>query len=281
MQPVTAVAQSAHNAALPGGIADGGARRRGFVFGPPTGELEMRIAEIPVRAAPRAVTALLSGALTEVGGEPATAERVEGLCVADRQYLLCALAIELGQDETWVSVVCAGCGQLFDARVVVSELPVREAVEYPETSVDTSHGRLRMRVPNGADQKAITELDPGPALAALAARLVVGVEEDSGLRVWGGGDLSEADIEAINQRMEAVFPAVTTRVRGSCPDCGTAAALDISPLGLLRRAGSSVFADVDVLARYYHWSEAEILRLPCRRRMRYVRLLDRARGFHG
>jgi hypothetical protein len=281
MQPTTAIAHSAGTTALPGGVVAGGVRGRGFAFRPPTGELEMRIAEMPARAGPAEVTALLSAALAGVGGEAASAERAERLCVADRQYLLRALAIELGQDETWVPAVCADCGQPFDARVVASELPVREAVEFPETSLGSSRGRLRVRVPDGADQAAIAGLDSARALAALAARLVVGVENGTGLQPWTGGQLGDADIEAMNARMDEVFPAIATRVRAPCPDCGTVGTLDVSPLRLLRRAASSLYRDVYILASYCHWSEADILGMPRGRRMRYVRQVDRARGFLG
>ncbi|MCX6626701.1 MAG: hypothetical protein NTW28_03605 [Candidatus Solibacter sp.] len=282
MEPTTTTfAQPTRPATLPGGVPVAGSRRRTFSFRAPTGELEMQIAEMPGRATPAAVTMLLSAALAEVGGVEATAERIERLSVADRQYLLRALLIELGQDELWVSANCAGCGTPFDARVVVSQLPMEEAVEYPETSVETSHGRLRVRVPDGADQKAIAALDYDKAIAALAARLVLGVETGSGLEPWAGGELSAADIDAIDQRMYEVFPAVNTRVQARCPDCGRMGTLDVAPLRLLRRTASSVLPDVDTLARHYHWPEAEILRLPRQRRMRYVGFVDRSRGFAG
>jgi len=282
MQSITSTGAHPHRpAALPGGLPGAGPRSRTFAFRAPTGELEMRIAEMPRRATPAAVTMLLSAALVDVGGEEATPERVERLCVADRQYLLRELLIELGQDELWVSAACGGCGQPFDARVVLSELPVKDAAEYPETSVETSLGRLRARVPDAADQMAIIALDPGKAVPALAARLVLGVENGSSLDPWPGGELSAADIDAMDDRMDEVFPAIATRVQAACPQCGRINALDVSPLRLLRRAASSVFPDVDMLARHYHWPEAEILRLPCRRRSRYVQYLDRGRGFAG
>ena len=266
-------------AALPGGVAVTGSRRRSFTFRDPTGELEVWILEMPARVTPASVTMLLSRALAEVGGEEVTSQIIEGLCVADRQYLLRALLIELGQNKLWVTATCAGCGKLFDAQVVLSELPVREAVEYPETGVNTSLGRLRVRVPNGADQAAIAALDPDHALRALAARIVVGVENGSGLAAWDGGDFGAEDIAAMGERMDEVFPAIDNRVQAVCPDCGCVGTLDVAPLRLLRRTASSLFPDVDILARHYHWSESEILRLPCRRRMRYVHYLDRARGF--
>jgi hypothetical protein len=280
MQPTTAIARPIRPAVLPGGVASAGSRNRTFAFRAPTGELEMRISEMPSRPTPAAVTMLLSAALTEVGGAEATPERTARLCVADRQYLLRSLLIEMGGDELWVSAACAGCGKPFDARVALSQLPVQDAVEYPETSVPASAGRLRVRAPDGADQAAISALDRGEAAAALAARLVLGVENGPSLEHWNGV-LSAADLAAMDERMEMVFPSVATRVQAACPDCGQMGTLDVSPLRLLRRTATSVYADVDVLARHYHWPEAEILGLPCRRRARYVRFLDRARGFTG
>lgn len=258
-----------------------GSRRRSFTFRVPTGKLEMRIAEIPEKATPGVVTMLLSAALADVGGEKPTSEYIERLCVADRQYLLRALLVELGHGELWISTTCAGCGAPFDAQIVLSALPVQDAVEYPETTVETSLGLLRIRVPNSSDQAAILSLDRDKAMPALAARLITGVENGSDFQPWRGGELRVEDVDAMNERMDKVFPAVINRVQTACPECRRLGTLDVSPLRLLRRVVSSVFPDVDLLARYYHWSESAILQLPCRRRMQYVRYLDHARGFAG
>jgi hypothetical protein len=57
--------------------------------------------------------------------------------------------------------------------------------------------------------------------------------------------------------------------------------VDVAALTLARLAAVQrrTIEEVHVLARRYHWSEAEVLAVPPRRRARYLALLDReARG---
>jgi hypothetical protein len=52
----------------------------------------------------------------------------------------------------------------------------------------------------------------------------------------------------------------------------------IDPYYCLQHRQEAISADIHTIACNYHWSEAEILALPQKRRRRYLRLIDRARG---
>jgi len=67
-------------------------------------------------------------------------------------------------------------------------------------------------------------------------------------------------------------------VQAACPECGTARAVDLDPYGALRHRPDTLLLQVHRLAWHYHWSEAEILALPRPRRLRYLQLIDQARG---
>lgn len=80
--------------------------------------------------------------------------------------------------------------------------------------------------------------------------------------------------------MAAMAPEVSRPVAGTCPDCAAAvqAPLHVARvvLGELRRAAGAVHDDVDLIARTYHWPEAEILALPQDRRRAYAERIRRA-----
>ena len=93
--------------------------------------------------------------------------------------------------------------------------------------------------------------------------------------------LEDAPVEslacAVDDAMESFDPLLGFHVKVVCPRCGNIK--DVSPdltgeaLGRLCAAQRKAIEDVHLLAREYHWSEAEILGLPARRRQTYLDLV--------
>jgi len=260
---------------LPGGVWRDGALHRDFAFRPLNGEVELAIAESgAVQNPPAGVTAVLAAALAGVGGQPATPQVVRALAVGDRQFLVRQLAARLDRDGVWLTSSCASCAAAFDVYAQQSALPVKDAAEgYPFTTVTTSHGTYRLRVPNGADQEAIAGLDGEEAVSELLKRCIVdGSAPD---------EPTEEEIFAIDAALEAVAPEVGLGLLAVCPDCGTEQEVAVDPYLCLTQVGSELFAEIHTLASFYHWSEAESLALPVHRRRLYLRLIDRGRGMMG
>lgn len=266
---------------LPGGLWRDGERRRDFAFKPLTGEVELAMAEqaAPDSSVPARVTAVLAAALDRVGGEPVDRERVRDLCVADRQFLARQLAVRLGRDGVWLTADCGHCGESFDFHVQQSALPVKPArADGPETTAETSLGTCRLRSPTGADQEAVAAIaDDAEALRVLARRCVSSL---SGQSLEGSDrlELGDADLEAVEEALEAVSPEVTLTVRARCPECRGDNDVWVDPYLTLWGRGDELFAEIHTLAGAYGWSEEEILRLPRTRRRIYLRLVDRSRG---
>lgn len=93
--------------------------------------------------------------------------------------------------------------------------------------------------------------------------------------------LQPADAPAKSRRaaeamIEAMAPCLSCDIKALCPECGATIALYFESrqfcLWELRSRAASIYADVDVLARRYHWSESEILSLPRARRVAYVEM---------
>ena len=77
--------------------------------------------------------------------------------------------------------------------------------------------------------------------------------------------------------LAAMAPALSEELSARCPACGSTVVVFFDARGFalreLRNQASFVYADAHLLARHYHWPEAEILALPRDRRVRYAEML--------
>jgi hypothetical protein len=261
---------------LTGGLLVDGTLRRDCAFRPVTGAVELSMAEAidnDVRWQER-VTGVLVAALARLGGQKPTWERVHGLSVGDRHYLVRRLAVHLDRDEVWLTAHCRVCGHPFDVFIEQSKLPVKPAGDgYPFATADTRVGRLHVRVPTGADQAALADVPPGEdAELALALRLIV---EPRGVNPAA----VDADaVRAIEAAVEDVAPEVGTRAELACPECENVNEIEIDPYLCLEGGAEELLAEIHLLASHYHWGEREILRMPRSRRQTYIRFIEKARG---
>ncbi len=270
---------------LPGGACNNGHRRRDFAFRAITGAVELALADIAAgrRRLPSQVTAALAATLAHVGGESPSPEVVARLCVADRQYLMGRLAVQLDRGRNWYTVRCAACREPFDLTIDHAELPSKEAAEgYPFAFAETSVGRCRFRVPTGQDQEATAAIDDETHAVEVLARLCLAPLPECPVAADDATPFTTDDIAAIERAMEAVAAEVATTVQAACPSCGAIRAVDVDPYVALP-AGSvdDVLKEVHTLASAYHWGENEILALPLARRRRYLELIDTAHGVAG
>ena len=90
------------------------------------------------------------------------------------------------------------------------------------------------------------------------------------------GPWSEAEIEAIGERMAAADPVAETRPMFRCANCGHEWSINLDIAGfvweqIVARARRAL-AEIHVLACAYGWTEAEILSLSEARRARYLEM---------
>lgn len=266
---------------LPGGLPESGALRTDFAFKGINGQLELMLAERnALLSLPEQVTQVLVQALDHLAGKKPKRERVAALCVGDRQFLMRQLAIALGYDSQWMNADCHACGERFDFQIQLSQLPTKAAGEgFPEFKVQTSKGKLCLRLPTGDDQVAIAHIsDAQEARRVLLERCLI---SRNGRAVRKYPELDEDDLQQIDDAMEALAPEPVTQLGANCPTCGKPNLIALEPYELLNKKPADIFAEIHTLAWYYHWSEAEILAMPKERRNRYLALIDRSRGFDG
>jgi hypothetical protein len=262
---------------LPGGLAREGSLEKRVRFRTLTGRFEQALLEADSGAGRAAyVTKVLSSALDSIGGEPADEEMTSRLCMADRHYLMLRLAAMLHGEHMWLNVMCSGCRALFDVEVCRCDLPIKEAgAEFPLARVDLDASRLEIRVPTGADQACIEGLSDEEAIRRLLQRCICGIDGKPPTPEFSD-QLSDQDIDAIDEALDRVSPAVCTQLLVSCPECSREqqAQLDHNTLGHLDH--HFFYDEVHSLAIHYHWSEAEILDLPLSRRRLYLDLISRS-----
>jgi hypothetical protein len=84
----------------------------------------------------------------------------------------------------------------------------------------------------------------------------------------------------VERAMAAMAPELSRPIAGACPSCGVAvqAGLSVTKIVVaeMRRAAAAVHDEVDLIARAYHWPQAEILSLPQDRRRAYAERIRRA-----
>lgn len=258
---------------LPGGVVEDGTRRRDWTFQPVSGGLELALAEVAETAlsTPHAVTRALSLALDRLSGKAPTPERVAGLCVADRQFLMRELERHLGSEGGWLQADCRNCGERFDFQIRYADLPVQAAGPgYPQVQIDVDGRQLGFRLPTGADQEELLSDRESMTQTWLLKRLVV----DGELPEPPGQDVAAAAEAAL----EAISPGIVLTVQVACPACETGNEVELDPYQAIHRQSDALLQEVHELAMHYHWREADILDLPRERRQRYLQLIDRARG---
>lgn len=233
------------------------------------------------------VTAVLTAAVINLGElKPVSVENVRGLSIGDREMLLTAVRrLAFGSRiEAIARCPQAGCGAMLDLDIDVERLcsPPTEGMPGPSYSIDVAGEggdlRVRFRLPTGADQEAAARqafADPRASARLLFERCILEVVDPAGqpLDIAMCAGLINGPLEDAIRRLD---PSIETILQLTCPSCGheTAVLLDFGAYLLAELAGGeTIYHQVDRIARAYHWSEADILRLPLPRRRRYLRLL--------
>ena len=257
---------------LIGGVMIDGALRRDAALRPLTGEIEMTLAELGGShlSQPERVTRFLAAALEQVGSRPCGSETAAVLSVGDRQHLMRLIGAAMDQDLVWLTTVCTACGEGIDIPIRQSQLPVKPAGPgYPARRIRLRGAVATIRAATGEDQAAIAGLPEDAAVTVLLERLVEGASVS---------DLTEEETEELESALEEMAPEVAMEAVAACPECMAESRVNIDPYLTLTLASDEIYDDINILARRYHWSEAEILRLPRDRRKHYLRMIDADRG---
>ena len=223
------------------------------------------------------VTRLLSACVVRIDDTMPTRDLVQQLLVGDRDYLILQLRRMMLGDQFQAVCTCPGCDAKMDISFTADDVPIERR---PQTVVlytlhlpvqEHAERTVRFRLPTGGDQEAVVRMDSKLAAEALLNRCIV---DD------GGVELSPEERTAVVDAMERLAPQVDVELDLTCPECHLTflAPFDITTFFFheIRIASDQLLREVHSLALYYHWSEADILRLRRDRRRAYLGLLSEA-----
>ena len=164
---------------------------------------------------------------------------------------------------------CPACGEGLGFEVDLDALAA--ALPEPPAGAQTLalEGReWRFRLPAPDDVAAADTPDVEAFVQRLAARCVLDEE----------APLPASVVAALAERIETLDPAAALSFTVACPACAHAWDAAFDPARTLwafvQTHAEQTLLDVDVLARRYGWTEAEVLALSPTRRRAYLQLAD-------
>ena len=189
------------------------------------------------------------------------------LSVTDFEVLLLDLRRRLLGDYCDLALVCPACAAQVElsfriadfVRDIRSRLPagVQPALARPGWFICEG---VTFRLPTAGDQAAVA--GRSDAVETLVDRCID--ERDIPPRVRN----------RVERAMAAMAPEVSRSLVGSCPECGEKVEAPLHVTWLvaseLTREAACLYDEVDLIARTYHWDEADILELPRHRRRAYL-----------
>jgi hypothetical protein len=192
---------------------------------------------------------------------------VAALSVTDFEILLLHLRAQVLGERFDLGFACPVCQEhvevAFDLPDYLADLIPRRPAGVTDTP-DRADWRLyqgvAFRLPTAGDQAAVA------GLADSASRLA-----ERCIELPRGSARLRAKIEGV---MSQMAPEVSRPLSGRCPACAASVAAPLYVTRLvvaeLTRESASLDDEIDLIARAYHWNEADILRLPRRRRRAYA-----------
>lgn len=195
-------------------------------------------------------------------------DEVARLPLGRRDALLLELHAALAGPVLEATARCPACDEHAEFAVHAAELLERGAAGTTPVPVEVAGLVLAWRSPDSRDvaEAAAT----GDAAAAERVLLERCVTSASGL------DLPPEARESLARAMAEADPLAEVLVEVACPGCGQGFVADLDVAGFvwaeLRTRARRLLREVDVLARAYGWSEADVLALDDRRRAAYLEL---------
>jgi hypothetical protein len=204
------------------------------------------------------------------------ADDLARLPLGRRDARLLALHAALAGPILVATAPCPACGEHAEFTVDTTALVARGADPAPRAPVEAGGFVVAWRSPDSRDVAAAAA-EAGDAAAAervLLARCVTAATGPDG--EVDATALPARVREALARAMAESDPLAEVLVDVTCPACGTGFVADLDLAGFvwaeLCAHARRLLRVVDVLARAYGWSEAEILALDDGRRAAYLEL---------
>lgn len=224
---------------------------------------------------PLLVTSLLKQCTVSEEGNTPDISFFWNLTVSERIECLLIISGINGQSDIAFPLQCNSCRELIEIEMSLDSLFSNSLPDH--FSVNIEGNIIALRRPKGKDQLewlSMPFLDEKTAAEALARSLIINSSENGSLL-----ELPQTWINSIDSALCENDPLVCFSVTVCCPECGCEAQyeIDLEELALkkLREIQQQIIYDIHKIAKYYHWSESQILSIPQWRRAYYLELIDR------
>jgi len=262
---------------LPGGLVENTRLDRSFKLVSASGKVDMALNQLleSTENHPRWISEALILILDELCGQAPRLERVQALCIADRQAILLAWHMKTQKSLEWFTRRCESCDEIFDVSISLDKLPFSEAAEsFPFAHLELDDEVITIRVPNGRDLEFLSQIDD-----SLDVKLDVKKKLIERLLVKPKTFKLQAEhIEAIETAVENTVPEFATEISCQCPECDGMNSISFRPEDTLAIGVEPLLEDIHKIAQTYHWSEEQIISLPHQRREFYLNKIDRELG---
>jgi hypothetical protein len=232
-------------------------------------------------------TALLTSLVCGPEGNAITRTQILDLSMGDRELLLLLVRRQLFGNIMQCVLKCPSCDENLDVELKVDDLIVEsnaeQQIRYEELiEVEDTRFRVIFHLPTAGDvEKALRHTayiaDAARTLARECIDSVSRVSNEPGSTQEEKEEWPDSVFRKISARIEQLDPQAEIELQSKCPACGNEFKQPVDPGGYLVRELAArqrvKYQEVHELARAYHWSEAEILRMGSRKRQIYLDLL--------
>jgi hypothetical protein len=233
-------------------------------FGQVLGDLDLDLTDaLP----PMATTGVLAACLSADGVAPAEAELWDWTINRRLQGLIAVTIATRG--VAWTSILrCQACSAPMDLPLQLDafrrdEDPLSVACALEDEMQDIA-------VPTGADQRTWLRAGADGPVAMLAHLLPQGAAT------------SPERLAAVEAALAAADPLTVLTIGTQCPECGADNSMELdleaTCLALLAAEQPRLMDDIHALALAYHWTEAEVVAVPPRRRRQYLDRVERGQS---
>lgn len=214
-------------------------------------------------------------ALAAVVDPPTDEADVLSLPLGRRDARLLRLRSEWSRPILEAFVVCPSCGEKVEFALDADAILAQESIATTPEPVEIDGWVVCWRLPNSSDMiAAAAATDAVAAERTLIDRCVTSARAKDAPR--SPRDAPPAVRAALAEAMASADPVAELVADLACPACDVSFAAEIDPTGFvwaeLDDRARSLLIEIDMLARVYGWTEAEVLKLGERRRAAYLRM---------
>jgi len=208
-------------------------------------------------------------------------ESLASLCIGRRDALLLSLRDQVFGPNLACITACRSCGEELELDFSSRDIMMQDGLDGTDLSgpfsLTVDGFEVEFRLPNSLDLLALG----GNNEVSFARRILI---ERCLLNASKEGQEIRADQlppvvgNAISERMSQLDPQADSRLEMNCPSCGQSWLEIFDIVSFFWKEISAwaqrIFRDVGTLARFYGWSEKEILTMSGYRRQIYLDMVD-------